>query len=126
MNKIEKVNEVLNELRDPYLFEMSNLDTDDTGLSNGIIYISTKYAYGTQIPHSARIKYTNDNNTMFKVSVTISDNPEIVVGEKDSIPSKNLKELYKWIKINKIKLLDYWENGNTYITKKFLNSLEKI
>lgn len=108
------------------LNEFANLDTDDTGLSNGVIFIGTKYSYNRQILYGAIVKYTDENNTMFKISVSISDNPKIIEGIKDSVSEKNLKELYKWIRINKTKLLDYWEKGNTYITKKFIESLIKI
>lgn len=131
MNELRKALKRLKELNPPDsdlipLYEMSNLDTNDTGLSGGVVWIGTKYAYGIQIGHGARIKYTDENNTNFKISVSISDDPKVVAGKEDSVSAKNLKELYKWIKINKTKLLDYWEKGDTYITKKFITSLKKI
>ena len=95
------------------------------GLSGGVVWIGTKNAYDTQIVHGARIKYTYENNTSFKISVSISDNPEVVAGKEDSVSTKNLKELYKWVRINKTKLLDYWEKGDTYMTTKFIASLKK-
>jgi len=131
MSKVEKIIERLNELNlldndlVP-LHEMSNLDTDDTGLSGGVVWIGTKYAYVTQIGHGARIKYTDENNTKFKIIVSISDDPKVVAGKEDSVSAKNLRELYKWVKINKTKLLDYWEKGDNYITKKFIVGLKKI
>jgi|APHig6443717497_1056834.scaffolds.fasta_scaffold29475_1 hypothetical protein len=131
MSKIQKILKRLNKsnlLNNDLipLQEMSNLDTDDTGLSKGVVWIGTKSAYGTQIQHGARVKYTDENNTNFKISVSISDDPKVIAGKVDSIPATNLKELYKWIRINKTKLLDYWREGDTYITKKFIAGLKKI
>lgn len=122
--KIRKLNTLDEDLI--HLREMCNLDIEDTGLSKGVVWIGTTYAYSIQIQHEARIKYTDENNTNFKISVSISDDPRVVLGKEDSIPEENLKELYKWIRINKTKLLDYWREGYTYSTRQFLNSLEKI
>lgn len=128
MSKAKKIINEFNALTADlaHLQEISNLNKKYTGLSKGFVWIGTKFAYGKQIQHGARIKYTDENNRNYKISVSISDNPKVVAGKESSIPEKNLKELDKWIKLNKKKLLDYWEEGYDYDTMEFITSLEKI
>ena len=112
---------------DVHLVEMANLPPEDTGVK-GVIYISSM-----QGSHGPRVKWfpqaprsTNDPC----LSVSIDPNPtarnlnlpkRIAEGAVDSVTA--------WVKLNQIKLLDYWNNGYSWTRTQvntFIDGLEKL
>ena len=102
--------------------EMANLDTDDTGLSHGTIYISNRNS-----SHSARIKFYRGSpkKDALNAIVTISNNPEII-HDPFKMTVKEKEEVFKFIKLNYRKLLTFWIRGEELILTKFIKSLKKI
>ena len=92
------------------LFEMSNCRTKTTGLPM-VVYVSTKYVGGKEIQHGPRIKvaktYDQKFNSFDSISITISDEPE-VIGEHQ-LSRKDIELVKKFIIINKEVLLAYWD-----------------
>lgn len=95
------------------LFEMANISTKKTGLPV-IVWISVKFEN-----HKPRIKIMNKN---CKVSISIEDKPQILVGNCKS--NKIIEQVKKWIKINKNVLLDYWNMKIT--TDEAIELLKKV
>jgi hypothetical protein len=89
------------------LNEMANYIPDDTGLPM-TIYISDKRS----CKHGARIKVsgTYGNKMISDVfSVTISNTPEVVKDQDTfNIKSKDIELVKKFILLNKVNLLRYW------------------
>lgn len=114
-----------NELNMP-LFEMANLAEKKTGIV-GFIFISTKMA-----SYAPRVKYYKQaGDEQFCFSVLITDTPKTVAihGMKEHEVNKIESKVFEFIKLNKDKLLDFWNNGNTWDSDKlteFLNSFEKV
>jgi hypothetical protein len=119
-----KVTELL-EVED--LFEMSNLQKEDTGLSK-TIWVSVKL-------HSSgpRIKVNFDNSLRFddsnNFSVTIDNNPRVVAGGTEEliirkIGAEELSDVYDWVKLNQPTLLAYW-NGEIS-TRNMLNNIRSL
>lgn len=116
----------LDELQgDIELFEMANLDKDDTGVDK-FIFISTKVA-----SHGPRVKYFRKcGDDQPSATITISDEPELKEQTNGfNITAKELKNVKQFVKLNNIKLLDFWNNGNKLTRKevnKFIDSLVKV
>ena len=86
------------------IFEMSNLSPRKTGLKK-IIWISVK----GNAKHGPRIKvYKNNSGKGENFSVTIGDTPS-TIGDV-FIKSKDLNDIFEFIKINKDVLLKHWNN----------------
>jgi len=104
--------------------EMANLRNNKTGLSHGTIYISTKEGN-----HGPRIKFYRDSPGVNKsASINISKNPE-VVEDSIHITGQEQKEVFEFVKLNYNKLIDFWNNGNSWYSDEvdsFIKSLEKI
>ena len=103
------------------LWEMANLTQNDTGLA-AIIWVSTK----SGVKHGPRIKVKRDYATNFDVgdtfTITISDSPEVI--GTHNLTSKDIKQIIKFIKLNKDILLQYW---NTEIsTRTMLDSIQDV
>lgn len=99
------------------LFEMSNLNTKRTGL-NELIWVSGKNAN-----HGPRIKvFEGQSPSGRNFSVTIENEPKVV--GISFVSSKELKNIIKFIKLNKDTLLKYWE----YVidTESMINSIKPI
>ena len=91
-------------LTEKTLYEMSNLFPNRTGLKY-TIWILTKSG---REKHGPRIKVFNKD---WSISVSIDNNPEIKDQKgKVNIKNKDLKDIYKFILLNKKTLLDHW-NG---------------
>ena len=123
MNIIKEFNEFDKpiKLTQDELFEMANLRSTSTGLPM-TIYVSEK-----QASHGARIKVSqnyNKMNTSDLFSVSILPTPSIVAGDKGSISNSDLSKVYKWIKINQITLMDYWDRKID--TAELIGLLKKI
>lgn len=88
------------------IFEMANLRQNSTGLPM-VIWVSEK----GRSQHGPRIKvskaHSHKANIMNTVSISISDEPEIVAGE--GLSNKDFELVKKYIKLNKDVLLDYWD-----------------
>jgi hypothetical protein len=123
----------LEKLHEPYkkrfsnvdcIKEMANLRSNKTGLSHGTIYISTKEGN-----HGPRVKFYRDRPGVNKsVSINISKNPK-VVEDSINITAQEQKEVFEFVKLNYNKLIDFWNNGNSWYSDEvdiFLKNLEKI
>src|SRR5208337_4733034 len=99
-----KLEELFDELDFELLAEMANLSSKDTGLPMNI------YVSDDSIKNSPRIKVQTDHSPRFKkdhllVSVTISNNPQVIgnnLSKRDEIIIK------EFIRRNKILLTRYW------------------
>ena len=78
-------------------YEMANFFPKNTGLP---ITIWTSIKYKNLNP---RVKILDEE---CKVSISIEDEPKVLVGKCNS--NKIIKQVFKWIKLNKNVLLDYW------------------
>ncbi len=106
------------------LFDMLNLDSKDTGISKGYVYISTKDAT------VCTIKYSLKSNDKLNIVMTVpeykivSDN----LGDKASKTIK--KQLKKFAMKNHEKILYFWNHGTEIKSKKelvsFLNSIKAL
>ena len=85
---------------------MANIRSKSSGLPM-LIWVSEKNAN-----HGPRIKVARDYRiragSSDTFSVSISKNPSIVAGDSGQIKELDLKKVYKWITLNKIILMKYW------------------
>lgn len=109
------------------LFEMSNLQKDDTGLSK-TVWVSVKL-------HSTgpRIKVNFDNSLRFddrnNFSVSIDNTPRVVAGGSEEfiirkIGVDELSDVYDWVKLNQVPLLAYWNSEIS--TRTMLNNIRSL
>jgi 3-deoxy-D-manno-octulosonic-acid transferase len=90
------------------LFEMANLSPSRTGIEKGYIYISTK-----QGNHGCRIKYFSNLKDQSKMMIVTI--PHFKVIEDTASCSKKIKkQVLHFAKINSKKLLDFWNQGNSW------------
>jgi hypothetical protein len=106
------------------IFGMASLQDKRTGLGNIILWASPKFSQ-----HGPRIKVSNVRGKMPTketelFSLSISDKPVVVAGTPVGFSNKEKLEICKWISLNKIALLDYWENR--VLTEEFLDSLKPL
>ena len=106
------------------LWEMANLDVDDTGIPNIIIYVSeAKHSCGPRIKVAKHRGETRSHRNSF--SVSISFNPEVVAGNYENIvDSETLKKILAWVKLNERVLLDYWNSNLS--TSKMIKNIKKV
>ncbi len=108
---------------DDIIFEMSNLNQRITGLQHGYIFISSSY------PNKiARIKYYESMKGK-NVSITIENNPKILIGDTTILTGKHKKQVFKFISINKKILLKYWNDVvgmDSDQVNKLLDKLKKV
>jgi len=103
MTKAEKL---LGVIFEDSLFEMSNISPRDTNLPV-VVWVFEK----GKSKHGPRVKvmtHPGKMNLAETVSISVSDNPEVVAGEKLDPEIFNLVK--KWVILNKKVLLDYWNN----------------
>lgn len=104
------------------LYEMANFGTKTTGLPM-IVWVSEKKA-----SHAARIKVARNYNHRVLVgdtfSVSISDAPEIVAGDKGKITMTDLNKVFNWVVLNQEPLMKYWNNN--LITDELIGELKKV
>lgn len=98
--------------------EMANLYFRTTGI-NTRIYISSK-----EPQHRPRVKVFNSSNSE-SFSLSIEDNPHLLAGDPSIVPTKILKQVQKWISLNKDLLLYYWEHPEMD-TAELLERIEKV
>jgi hypothetical protein len=108
-----------------FIFGMSNLTGEDTGLDNIVVWVSTK----GEANHGPRIKVSNirgkmptNRGDMF--SVSISTIPKLVSGTPKDFSNKEKVRICRWILLNKQVLLDYWAAAIT--TKQLLTLLKTL
>lgn len=101
----EKIFEQFTDKSDDFLFEMANYRQKDTGLPM-IIWVleKGKAQHGPRIKVNATHSHKLDIDTA--ISVTIDDDPRCVAG--GDLSGADLKEVRKFIELNKDALLDYW------------------
>ena len=111
--------------KDNILKEMANLSIEKTGLDHGTIYISSEEGH-----HGPRIKYYRGKpgKNITSASISISKNPEV---KEDSLNLKasEKNELFKFVILNKKRLLYMWNHGMEMIDDewdKHKRSLKRI
>ena len=90
------------------LYEMARVKEANSGI-NTIMYASTKKAVRQR--HGPRIKVSNIRNTFSaddNFAVTIDAEPRVVAGKAKL---DELDDIIDWIKLNKVALLKYWNDG---------------
>jgi hypothetical protein len=113
------------ELATDELVEMANLTAAQTGVT-GTIFISTVMG-----SHGPLVKYfVQPGRTQPSFSVTIGDSPAAVA---NSLPSRVLNQMspqvIQWVRLNKDALLDFWNNGDTWMQPQvnaFIQALKRI
>ncbi len=125
MSKIKKViDEFYSDTNVESLSEMANFNSQRTGISKGIIRVSSK-----ECSHVSRIKYypNGTNNAQPSISASISNNPVVLVGDISLVDSKTLQQVFKWVIKNNIRLQYFWDNGTEIEdTIDYLSKLQKI
>ena len=110
---------------DEELFEMANLEPDKTGV-DGFVYVSTS------VPrHGPRVKYFRRlGKAQPSFSVSIAEDPTVLVTSLSQTETDRYAvQVIEFVRRNREKLLDFWENGTEWPSDKvhaFLNSFEKI
>ncbi len=111
-----KAEELLESTED--IFEMSNMATDQTGLSY-YIHIRTKLETPSH-PNTPTLKvYEGRPYRSDSFSMVISDDPKTLHPESKfykKVPQKELAKIVLWISTNKEKLLDFYNNGMSWTT----------
>lgn len=97
--------------RDDYLFEMANVKKERTKLPM-IVWLQIRHSMNHNSPI---IKFANNTSSSLVpcdlVSISISDNPEILSkNTKLKISQSDFEELRQWIIRNKENLLKLWNN----------------
>jgi hypothetical protein len=108
---MKKYKSIFNETKDS-LFEMANLSPSRTGIERGYIYISTK-----QGNHGCRIKYFSNLRDQSKVMIVSIPHFKVI---EDTAPcSKKIKkQVLHFAKTNSKKLLEFWNQGNSWTDDK--------
>ena len=115
------------EIDDEYfpLFEMANLEYQDTGINMGIIYISTKYEN-----HGCRIKFMLRSNDQSNIFIMTVPDYVIVVDKLGARLSDNIrKEVMRFAIKNHNKIVYFWDYGTGMGRQSlvdFLNSFEPL
>jgi hypothetical protein len=104
---MKKYKSIFNETKDS-LFEMANLSPSRTGIERGYIYISTK-----QGNHGCRIKYFSNLRDQSKVMI-VSIPHFKVIEDTASCSKKIKKQVLHFAKTNSKKLLEFWNQGNSW------------
>lgn len=122
MDNNELNNKIKNILNEDQLWEMANIDQQDTGLAV-MVYVSPKNAN-----HGPRIKfmnsYSNGYDSKLVLPMTIDDKPIIPISFNRKIKQRDINDIKNWIILNKDILLDYWYSKIT--TKQMINSIKSI
>lgn len=108
---------------DDNLYEMANLDTDDHGIDDVVIWVGR-----TDGRHGLRVKVSNkkgkfDDGDCFVIQMPSLDYDPTKVALW--ITTKHLRKIFEWIKLNQ-DLLYAYEKGELQSTRKFLNKIVKI
>lgn len=89
------------------LFEMANYYEEITGLPM-VIWAGSR----SNAQHGPRVKvqrtYVQKMDSRDLFSVSVSDSPKIVAGDKGDITNADIEKVYAWIKLNKEALLKLW------------------
>ncbi len=109
------------------LTEMANIFPEDSGINFGYMRIINEKRH-PQFPH---LHFTKDLKLIQKEFVKFSINSDIskieIIEEKDlKLNKKEITLIKKFISINSDSLIEYYLQGETIHTKKFLNNLQKI
>ena len=104
---------------DDRVFDMANLSERSTGI-NTTVFISTKVER-----HVPRIKVRQDGK---EFSVSIEDEPKVLVGDPSIVKPKVLKQVIEWVKLNKEGLLYYWNHPDEdyFELHKVIKSFKKV
>ena len=113
------------ELADQDIVEMANLTQGQTGVP-GTIFIST--AMGQ---HGPCVKYfVHPGRAQPSFSVSIADPPVMAA---NSLPTRTVNQMapqvIRWVALNRIALLDFWQNGDTWTQPEvndFIQRLQRV
>lgn len=104
---------------------MSNLLAADTGVKNAVLWVSAGEFGGKDCAHGPRLKVMLGNKITSEgldkaTTVTLTSKPA-VFGE---IPAKVKKDVIKFIDLNLLILLQYWNNEIS--TREMLVAIQRI
>lgn len=105
------------------LHEMANISPEDHGIDHIVLWVGK-----ANKRHGLRIKVSNikdryDPDSTFVIRMPSLDYDPSQVARW--IDTKTLNKIFEWIKLNQ-KLLSDYENGITWNTREFLNSISKV
>lgn len=93
-----------------FSFEMANFRIGKFGLPINIFM-----SFGKNYPYVPRIKVQQDYNIIFKenesfvITINRQNNEYEIIGNIGEIRRKDIKETIKFIKLNKLTILKYWD-----------------
>ncbi len=120
-NSLESLDEISHtKYTDDMLLEMANISQKTTGL-DVIIWVQTNNTLNTGKHNQPRIKFQNNTaqNAQIQsgIPMSISQNPEILLKEKDlnkiNLDAKQIKNIKQWIIDNYDLLIKYWNEKIT-------------
>lgn len=97
--------------------DMANLREKTTGI-NTIIFVSSR-----EHRHKPRLKVLRSLKESF--SVSIEDNPRVILGDPSIVSTKVLEQVKEWIILNKDLLLEYW-NDPLFDTERLYTETKKV
>lgn len=103
------INNIKYKFDDSRVYEMSNLQPDDTGLKP-IVHVM--YKGGAK--HGPRVKVSNIVGTFHphdNFSVSLEPEPDVVAGDC-KLKSKHLDNIKDWVKLNRDHLHHVWHHGD--------------
>jgi hypothetical protein len=95
------------------MFEMANLGPSKTGLSKGVVYISTE-----QGSHGCRVKYY-PNFPDKQEQLTISVPQLRIVVDKTKMSDKEKKIVIRYVELNSSKIIKFWKEGDNWDDDEF-------
>ena len=104
------------------LFEMATIAEKRSGVNLRIWTSMKRGSYGPRIKVTQSGEQLTNSNSC---SISISDNPRILAGNKKIINSNQLKLVSSWIILNKDVLLKLW-NGGYDDSGDFLDDIKKV
>lgn len=117
-----KLEEVLDPLIEKNLLEMANLDGQDTGIDNVIIWVGMD-----PHQHYLRVKVSNAPDKWSNDNFTITIPDLIIIGKRNKqlITTAKLADIKKWIRKN-LKTIAEYEQGKIVSTRELLLRLKKL
>lgn len=124
MNKAKQLLQVITNIfpGESDLMEMANLDMEDTGIENVVIWLGMDSKR-----HYLRAKVSNIPNRWSRDNFTITIPKLKVIGTVDEqfITQKKLRDIKNWIVLN-MEVIKLYEKGEIVSTRELLQRIKKI
>lgn len=107
-------------------YEIANLTSRDTGLSNENVVIRITTKREDKVPF-VRVSFRKDWEDLDpKVEISISREPEVVF-DSSKLDWCDIEEAMNWVKLNYEQLIEFWnEDYEQVIITEIIEKLEKI